>query len=82
MSTHKKLAADVVEFIERYTCSFILNDMRHARITRDTFDIYNMPKSASQAGIGPQYKRALIVNERTSDFHFLETVFVNRGHIV
>ena len=41
-----------------------------------------MPKSASQAGIGNRLKRALVVSERSPSFYFLETVFVNQGHIV
>jgi hypothetical protein len=56
--------------------------MRHARLTKETLDIYHMPKSAKQAGIVPGFKRALVVSELSSDFHFLETVFVNQGHIV
>lgn len=82
LSNLKELAADLAGFIEQYGCSRILNDMRQARLTKDTVDIYNMPKSASQAGIGPRFKRALVVSEISSDFHFLETVFINQGHIV
>ena len=82
LSILKELAADIAEFTERYNCNRILNDMRHARLTEDTFNIYNMPKIASQAGVEPRFKRALVVNELSSDYHFLETVFVNQGHIV
>ena len=56
--------------------------MRHAKLTEETLDIYNMPKSARQAGIEHRFKRALVVSELSSDFHFLETVFINQGHIV
>lgn len=82
LPTLKELAAETVRFIERYNCKRILNDMRRARLTEDTFNIYNMPKISSQAGIEPRFKRALVVDELSSDYHFLETVFVNQGHIV
>ena len=82
LSNLEELAADVARFIKRYNCNRLLNDMRHARLTEDTLDIYKMPRSAIQAGIGPRFKRALVVSELSSDFHFLETVFINQGHIV
>jgi len=82
LSTLEELAADVARFIKQYNCYRLLNDMRRARLTEDTLDIYNMPKSATQAGIGPRFKRALVVSELSSNFHFLETVFINQGHIV
>ena len=82
LSTLKKMAADIAGFTERYNCNRILSDMRHTRLTENTFNIYNMPKIASQAGIEPRFKRALVVDELSSDYHFLETVFVNQGHIV
>ena len=82
LSTIKELAADVAGFVERYNCNRILNDLRQARLTEETLDIYNMPKNARQAGIGPYLRRALVVNELSSNFHFLETVFINQGHVV
>jgi len=82
LSNLEELAADITRLTKRYSCNRILNDMRHASLTKDTLDIYHMPKKAKQAGIVPGLKRALIVSELSSDFHFLETVFVNQGHIV
>jgi len=82
LSTIKELAADIAGSVKRYNCNRILNDMRHARLTEGTFNIYNMPKIASRAGVEPRFKRALVVSKLSSDYHFLETVFVNQGHIV
>jgi hypothetical protein len=82
LSTIKELAADVAGFVERYNCNHILNDLRHARLTEETLDIYNMPKNAIHAGLGSYLKRALVVSEFSSNFRFLETVFINQGHIV
>ena len=82
LSTFKELTAEVIGFVERYKCNHILNDLRHARLTGKTFEIYNMPKSARQAGVGSYLKRAFVVSELSLDIHFLETVFLNQGHIV
>ena len=82
LSTLKELAAEVAKCIEQYGCKRILNDMRLAKMTRGTIDIYNMPPTASSAGVEKRCKRALVVSEESSDFHFLETVFLNQGHNV
>jgi hypothetical protein len=78
----KVLAVDVARQIEQHGCNRILNDMRLAKLTKGTIDIYNMPKIASASGIDTYCKRALVVSEISSDFHFLETVFLNQGHNV
>jgi len=82
LSTLKDLAVDVARHIEKHGCNRILNDMRQAKLTKGTIDIYNMPKTASTSGINNYCKRALVVSEQSSDFHFLETVFLNQGHNV
>ena len=56
--------------------------MRLAKLTKGTIDIYNMPQTAKEAGVGARHRRALVVSEQSSDFHFLETVFLNQGHNV
>ena len=82
LSTLKDLAEDVAKAIEQHGCKRILNDMRLAKLTKGIIDIYNMPKTASTSGIDTRCKRALVVSEQSSDFHFLETVFLNQGHNV
>ena len=82
LSTLKDLAADVAKSIAQYGCNRILNDMRQAKLTKRTIDIYNMPKTAKSSGVDFYCKRALVVSEQSSDFHFLETVFRNQGHNV
>lgn len=56
--------------------------MHLAKLTNGTVDIYNVPHTASGAGVGNRCKRALVVSEHSSDFHFLETAFLNQGHNV
>jgi len=56
--------------------------MRLASLSKGAIDIYNMPKAARSAGIESRCKRALVVREQSTDFHFLETVFLNQGHNV
>jgi hypothetical protein len=82
LKTLQDLAQDMAKEIEKHGCNRILNDMRRARLTEGTLDIYNMPQAARRAGVGTTCKRALVLNELTSDFNFLETVFVNQGHQV
>ena len=82
LSTIKELATDVASFIDHYNCNYILNDLRLASLTDETLDIYNMPKQAKQAGVKSYVKRALVVSELSSNLRFLETVFINQGHIV
>ncbi len=78
----KGLAVEVGKSIAKYGCRRILNDMRQATLTNDAFDIYGMPKSAQKAGVEFRCKRALVIKPGSTDFNFLETVFVNQGHIV
>jgi hypothetical protein len=78
----QEMASGVAKMIHQVGCNRILNDLRKARMTDTTVDIYNMPKTAQQAGVVRVCKRALVVSEETSNFHFLETVFVNQGHQV
>ena len=82
LSTLQDLGADVAKHIDQPGCNCILNDMRQAKLIGGTMDIYNMPKSANKAGIGTLCKRALVVSEWSSDFQFLEIVFLNQGHNV
>ena len=78
----QSMASDVSKIVNKMGCRFILNDLREAKPAKNILDIYNMPKVAKKAGVTPSCKRALIVGERASEFYFLETVFVNQGHLV
>ena len=78
----KDLAEDVAKVCQKHKCSRILNDMREARLEKGAFDTVQMPQSAQKAGIERTVKRALLVPESSTEFHFLETVFINRGHVV
>jgi len=81
LSLLKMLASEVAKVIEKHGCRCIFNDLRNATLG-DILDIYHMPNTARETGIENMCKRALIVNEIPSEFDFLETVFVNRGHQV
>ena len=82
LSLLQRIADEVSAIIKRVGCSRILNDLREAKPTQITMDIYNMPEAAKQAGVSYVCRRALVVTEETEDFHFLETVFRNQGHQV
>jgi len=78
----KSMASDVSKITKQKGCKFILNDLRKAIPVEDVFDIYNMPETAAKAGVKQYCKRALVVGDHASEFYFLETVFVNQGHLV
>ena len=77
-----QLASVVSKNVMQYHCLRILNDLRQAEFSKGTFDIYSMPEMAQKAGICRQLKRALLVNHHAKDVDFLETVFLNQGHVV
>jgi len=74
-----KMSSDLVDMMHKYDCSRLLNDLRGAKITPETLDIYVMPKKVAQSREAIRCKRALLVNGSLKDYHFLETVSVNSG---
>ncbi len=78
----KKMATDVAKLGKAKNCARILNDLRNAKPPKGALAVYNMPEAATNSGIIQKVKRALVVGDKTSDFYFLETVFINRGHRV
>ena len=76
------MAAQVAKIVKQDGCCRILNDLRNAKPSKSTTDIYNMPETAKRAGVTQKCNRALVVGNKGSDFHFLETVFRNQGHQV
>ena len=78
----QSMAAEVAKLIQETGSRCILNDVRRAQPTSKTIDIYHMPQAAKKAGVQQAFKRALVVGDRAQEFSFLETVFVNQGHIV
>ena len=81
LSLLKMLASEVAKVVEKHGCRRIFNELRYATLG-DILDTYHMPNTARETGIENRCKRALIVKEIPSEFDFLETVFVNRGHQV
>jgi hypothetical protein len=81
LSLLKSLASDVAKAIEKYGSRRILNDLRRARL-KGVVDAYHMPRAAEESGVTLRCRRALVVGEASSDFDFLETVFLNQGHVV
>ena len=82
MTLLQDMAAEVAQIIKQHNCSRVLNDLRNAKSTKRTIDIYNMPETVKRIGVTQICKRALVVGNKGSDFHFLETVFINQGHQV
>ena len=78
----QSMASEVSKIVSKEGCKFILNDLRRAKPSEKAIDIFKMPETAKKAGVMPICTRALVVADNASDFYFLETVFVNQGHIV
>jgi hypothetical protein len=78
----QKMAKDVAKIVQETGVGIVLNDLRNAKPTPKIIDVYNMPQTAKKAGVSQFYKRALVVGDRSEEFHFLETVFINQGHQV
>jgi hypothetical protein len=74
-----KMSSDLMDMMQKYDCNRLLNDLRSAKITPETLDIYVMPKKVAQSREAIRCKRALVVNGPLKDYHFLETVSVNLG---
>jgi hypothetical protein len=81
LSVLESVSSDAAKAVEKYSCRRIFNDLRRARL-KSIVDTYYMPKAAERSGIALSCKRAFVVKETTSDFNFLETVFMNQGHRV
>jgi hypothetical protein len=78
----QEIAMDVAKLANTNECCCIVNDLRDAKLTPKAFEVVNMPKTAQQSGVAQTFRRALIVGDRADEFKFLETVFINQGHIV
>lgn len=78
----QQIAKDVAQLIQETGVRRVLNDLRDAQPTPKTIDVYNMPQTAQKAGVSQYTKRAIVVGDKSEDFRFLETVFINQGHQV
>lgn len=68
--------------ISRHHCTKVLSDLREANVELSFWQAYEIPQRYAAAGGKPWFRRAIIVNERTPQFGFLETVCQNRGQSV
>ncbi|MDD2467897.1 MAG: hypothetical protein PHI97_28290 [Desulfobulbus sp.] len=78
----KQMATEVQQMIHETKCLKVLNDLRCHHKLSSVFDIYEMPKMVTGAKIPKSCKRALVVNEITDNFQFMEDTQVNAGHMV
>ncbi len=76
-----EIARKIVETARKHNCKSLLNDLRKVTLDVDTMDIFKSPEVIQMEGIDRHWKRAIVVDEKyKGDFHFFETVAVNRGH--
>jgi len=74
-----KMASDLADMIQKHDCYRLLNDLRSAKITPSTLEIYAMPRNVAKSREAMRCKRALVVSGSLNDYHFLETVSANLG---
>ncbi|MDD2469230.1 MAG: hypothetical protein PHI97_35165, partial [Desulfobulbus sp.] len=63
-------------------CLKVLNDLRGHCNLSSVFDVYEMSKMLTGAKMPRSCKRALVVNEITANFQFMEDTQVNAGYMV
>ena len=79
--TMKEYVREIVNKAQECNCKRLLNDLRKARIGKDTMTIFSTPEAMEIEGIDQSWQRAVVVDEQNKqDFRFYETVAVNRGH--
>jgi hypothetical protein len=66
---------------EHHHCHKILNDMRGAQLSLETYVIYETPKKAVIAGF-QDCRRAIVFSGDKQDYKFFETVASNQGQVV
>ena len=77
----KQAAPAVTALIREHRCRRMLTDMRGAAFRLDTFQIYRMPETMAQAGIG-SLRRAMVFSRDLEDAKFYETVTANRAQFM
>jgi len=75
-----KMVSDLGAMIQEHDCYRLLNNLRDAKITPETLDIYAMPRVVEKTREVVRCRRAILVNPPLEDFLFLETASVNMGH--
>jgi hypothetical protein len=78
-----EIARKIVEKAKEHGCKKLLNDLRKVKLEVDTMEIFKSPDTLQEQGIDRNMMRAVVVDEKhEGDFHFFETVAVNRGHLM
>ncbi len=66
----------------KHNCKRLLNDFREVKLNLSAMEIFDAPKILEATGIDSTWKRATVVSGNLEDFHFFETVSINRGYNV
>lgn len=69
----------VLSFKSEFAGIRILMDLRQAIFDFSTVELYYLPEILSDRGLKKSYRTALLVAGHFEDFHFYETVAINRG---
>jgi hypothetical protein len=84
LSEAKEIIYEITQIAVDKDCFLCLSDYRKATLAMSTLQIYDIPKILSDivtsAGLRPsKFKRAVIAEKSSKDYHFFETVTLNMG---
>ena len=82
-----KLIHEVRPVVQKYHCFRVLINLQEVEFKLSVVDLYNLPdliaKLTGASGVSiSAFKRALVLKQTDSLFHFFETTAINRGHRV
>ena len=84
-SEGKEILVKTLEMVKAYDCPRTLADMREAQLKFSMQELYRVPnlvrEVATNLGL-PPFRKALVVQELTSEVRFFENVMLNRGQNV
>lgn len=81
----KEVLVKALEMVKAYDCPRTLADMREAQLKFSMQDLYQIPNLLREMTTNldlPAFRKALVVQEVTSEVRFFENVMLNRGQNV
>ncbi len=71
---------EILPVAAQHSCTRFLFDLREAKITAGTTEVFNTGADLTALGFDRSKKAAIVYSQDDSEHRFLETVATNRGH--
>ena len=75
----KEYGDEIVKWTRIHPCKRFLNDMRDAEIKLSITDLYYVSSEAIMSEFDREWKRAVVVKEKTKELEFYEITASNKG---